>query len=104
VLIDGGYGINIIIENLRVQLGLSTLNPTFYNLRMVDQTITKPLGLIKDLKIFVHGIPYRVAFIVINNNVLNSSYSMLLGCPWLRDVKVSHDWGINIVTIQEQVQ
>ncbi len=25
---------------------------------------------------------------------------MLLGRPWLRDVKVAHDWGNNIVTIQ----
>jgi len=25
---------------------------------------------------------------------------MLLGRPWLRDVKVAHDWGSNIVTIQ----
>jgi hypothetical protein len=25
---------------------------------------------------------------------------MLLGCPWLKDAKVSHDWGTNIVTIQ----
>jgi hypothetical protein len=25
---------------------------------------------------------------------------MLLGCPWLRDAKVSHDRGINIITIQ----
>jgi hypothetical protein len=25
---------------------------------------------------------------------------MLLGRPWLRDAKVAHDWGSNIVTIQ----
>jgi hypothetical protein len=25
---------------------------------------------------------------------------MLLGRPWLKDAKVSHDWGTNIVTIQ----
>jgi hypothetical protein len=25
---------------------------------------------------------------------------MLLGRPWLRDHKVTHDWGSNIVTIQ----
>jgi hypothetical protein len=25
---------------------------------------------------------------------------MLLGCPWLRDVKVSHDWDNNIINIQ----
>ncbi len=24
---------------------------------------------------------------------------MLLGKPWLRDAKVAHDWGSNIVTI-----
>jgi hypothetical protein len=65
----------------------------------VDQTITKPLSLIKDLKIFVHGIPYTITSTVINNNVLNSSYSMLLGRPWLKDDKVCHDWGINIVII-----
>jgi hypothetical protein len=67
---------------------------------MADQTIAKPLGLIRDLRILVHGIPYAVTFIVIQNNVLNSSYFMLLGHPWLRDAKMSHDWGNNIITIQ----
>jgi len=71
-----------------------------YNLRMANQIITKPLGLIKDLKIFVHGIPYTITFIVIDSSVTNFSYSMLLRCPWLRDAKVSHDWGTNIITIQ----
>jgi hypothetical protein len=71
-----------------------------YNLPMAYQTIAKPLGLIRGLKIFVYGIPYMVTFIVINLNVLDFSYSMLLGRPWLRDAKVSHNWGINIITIQ----
>ncbi len=46
---------------------------------MVNETIGKPLGLIRDLKIFIHGIPYTFTFIVINNIILDSSYSMLLG-------------------------
>ncbi len=71
-----------------------------YNLCMANQIITKPLGLIRDLKIFVHGIPYTVTFIVINSSVINFSYSMLLGCPWLKDAKVSYDGGTNIITIQ----
>jgi hypothetical protein len=66
---------------------------------MVNQTIAKPLNLIKDLKIFVHGIPYTIIITIINNNVLDYNYSMLLGCPWLEDAKVSHDWGKNITTI-----
>ncbi len=67
---------------------------------MVDQTTTKPVGLIKNLKIYVHGIPYIIIFIVLQNNVVDSSCSMLLGRPWLRDAKVAHDWGSNIVIIQ----
>jgi hypothetical protein len=68
-------------------------------MRTTNQTIAKPLGLIRDLKIFVHGIPYTITFNVINNRVLDSSCLMLLKHPWLKDAKVSHDWGTNIVTI-----
>jgi hypothetical protein len=58
---------------------------------MDDQTIVKPLGLIKDLKILVCGFFYVMTFTVIQSSVLDSSYFMLLGRPWLRDAKVSHD-------------
>jgi hypothetical protein len=101
VLIDGGSRVNIITKNLGVQLSLSKPNLTPYNLHMMYQTIAKPFGLIMNMKIFVHGIPYMVTFIVINNTVLDSNYSMLLRCPWLRNAKVSHNWGTNIVTIQK---
>ncbi len=57
------------------------------------------MGLLKDLKIYVHGIFYIIMFIIFQNNVVDSSYSMLLGRPWLKDVKVAHDWGSKIVTI-----
>ncbi len=88
MLIDGGSRVNIITKNLRIQLGLPKPNPTLYNPCMENQTITKPFGLIRDLKIFVYGISYIVTFIVNNSNVLNSSYSMLFGHPWLKDAKV----------------
>jgi hypothetical protein len=81
-------------------LGLPKPKPAPYNLKMADQTITKPMGSIKDLKIYVHGIPYITTFTILQNSVVDSSYSMLLGKPWLRDVKVVDDWGSNIITIQ----
>jgi hypothetical protein len=100
VLIDGGYGININTKNLKVQLGMSKPNPSPYNLHMANQTIAKPLGLIRDLKIFVHGISYIITFIVIKMFVLDFCYSMLLGHPWLKDANVFHDWGTNTINIQ----
>jgi hypothetical protein len=36
-----------------------------------------------------------------NNKVVDPTYSMLFGHPWLWKAKViHHDWGINIVTIE----
>jgi hypothetical protein len=100
VLLDGGSRINIITEKLRVQLSLSKPKLAPYDLRRANQTITKPLGLIKDLRTLVHGIPYVVTFTIIQRNVLNSSYYVLLSRPWLKDVKVFHDWGNNTIIIQ----
>ncbi len=99
-MLDGGFGVNIITKQLKLTLGFPKLKHAPYNMKMADQTTTKPMGLIRDLKIYVHGIPYITMFIVLQNNVVDSSYSMLLGRPWLRDAKVAHDWGRNIITIQ----
>jgi hypothetical protein len=65
VLLDGGLRINIIIEQLNTRLGLLEPKPTPYNLRMVNQNITKPIGLTKDLKMYVHGISYIVTFTIL---------------------------------------
>jgi len=62
--------------------------------------MTRLLGIIINLKIKIHGIPYVTTFIVVPNNVEDSIYSMLLGRPWLKDVKVTHDWGNYVITIQ----
>ncbi len=70
---------------------------------MANQIMAKPLGLIKDLEIFVHGIPYIVTFIVINNNVINCSYSMLLGRPWLRDAKYPMIGELTLLLYKEQL-
>jgi hypothetical protein len=44
VLLDGGFGINIIIEQLILRLELPKPRPTPYNLRMANQTTTKLVG------------------------------------------------------------
>jgi hypothetical protein len=36
VILDGGFGVNIIMEKLKMQLDLSKLKPALYNLRMAD--------------------------------------------------------------------
>jgi hypothetical protein len=55
VLLDRGYKVNIIKKQLRLRLGLPKPKFAPYNMRMADQTTTKPVGLIRDLKIYVHA-------------------------------------------------
>jgi hypothetical protein len=57
VFLDGGLDVNIITKELRIRLGLPKPKFAPYNLWMADQTTTKPIGLIKDLRMYVHSIP-----------------------------------------------
>jgi len=98
-LIDGRVSVHIITENLRTKLGLPKPRPTPYHFRMANQSMTKPLGIIRNLKIHVHGIPYIATFIVLKNNEVDSNYSMLLRKLWLKNAKVTHDWGNNVIIV-----
>ncbi len=69
MLLDGGSRINIIIQQLKLRLGLPKPKPAPFNLKMVDQTTTKFVGSIRDLKIYVHGIPYITTFTILHNSV-----------------------------------
>jgi hypothetical protein len=81
VLLDGGSRINIITKKLRFRLGLPKPKHAPYNMRMVDQTTTKLVGLLRYLKIYVHDIPYIIMFTVLYNSVVDFCYFVLLGRP-----------------------
>jgi hypothetical protein len=83
--------VNIIIKNLITKLGLPKLRLVPYHLKMADQNMTKPLGIIRSLKIHIYDIPYIATFIVLKNNVVDSNYFMLLGRPSFTNAKVTHD-------------
>jgi hypothetical protein len=76
--LDGGSKLNINTKQLRTSLGLPKQKLVSYNMHMVDQTTTKPMGLIKDLRIYVHGMPYITTFTILQNIVVDFSYSMIV--------------------------
>ena len=99
VLLDGGSRVNVITKEERRRLGLPKPSPSPFNLKMANGTIAKPTGLLRDVKIHIHGIPYIVTLTVIDCQTIKSDYSMLLGRPWLKNAKVIHDWANNQVQI-----
>ena len=99
VLLDGGSGVNVITEEGCHRLGLPKPSLAPFNLKMANGTIAKPTGLLRDVKIHIHGIPYLVVLTNIDCQTIKSDYSMLLGRPWLRNAKVIHDWANDQVQI-----
>jgi hypothetical protein len=64
VILDGGSDMNIMTKELWKWLKLPNPKPISYTLWMADQTITKLVDLIKDLKIHILGIPYITTFTI----------------------------------------
>ncbi len=62
VFIDGGASVNIITENLITKLGLPKPRPIPYHLKMANRIMTRPLGITRNLKIHIHGVPYYLLF------------------------------------------
>jgi hypothetical protein len=91
VLLDGRASVNIITGNLKTKLGLPKPKLAPYHFKMANQSMTRPLRIIRNLKIHIHGIPYVTTFTILQNSVVDFSYFMLLGKPWLKDAKVTHD-------------
>jgi hypothetical protein len=91
VLLNGGTSVNIITKNLRTNLGFPKPRQVPYHLQMVDQSTTRTLGIIINLKIHKHGIPYVATFTILQNNVVDFGYYKLLGKSWFKDAKVTHD-------------
>ena len=92
-LLDGGSGVNILLESVYLELDQAKLEPAPFQLKMADQRRLQPLGILKDQAITVAGLTFRVNFVVLKMQDQEKSYSMLLGRPWFRVAKVSQDWG-----------
>jgi hypothetical protein len=58
VSLDGGFKVNIITKDLKKRLRLPQPKHAQYILHLVYRTMTKLVGLIKNLKIFIHSIHY----------------------------------------------
>lgn len=79
IQIDGGSGVNVVSEDKHERLGLSKPSPAPFNLKIANGSIGRTKGLIWDVEIHIHGIPYIVILKVINSSRVKSDYGMLLG-------------------------
>lgn len=96
VTLDGGAGVNVMSERVRRLLDLQVKAAPF-KLRMADQTVSEPLGMVTQVPIRVGGVKFEASFLILD---VGEAYDMLLGRPWLRAAGAVHDWGTDELTMQ----
>jgi hypothetical protein len=93
VLVDGGSGLNILLEHMMRKLGLDLTSPSPFIINMANQSSTLPLGMIKDCRMTTEGEEYLVTFHVFKMYYNKDAFTILLGRPWLRMSDAIIDWG-----------
>ena len=70
VILDGGSGVNVISETLAISLGL-TWEPIMFNIRMADNRIVIPKGIVKNVKMQAGNMEFLVNLVVMKMQVMS---------------------------------
>ena len=101
--IESGSSVNLMIVDTIDEISLKTIATTLIILRMANQSWIKPLDIFRHVLTIIWGLEFKIDFIVFKVTKSISSYTILLGRPWLFDAKVKDDWGRGIITIGKRV-
>ncbi|CAM6091061.1 unnamed protein product [Calypogeia fissa] len=89
--VDGGSGVNMILEATVHQLGIHKLEPTSTTMRMANGARVIPVGTLIGLGTWIGGVEFPLNYLVMQPSKL-SGYPVLLGRPWLYGAGVVIDW------------
>ena len=92
VPVDGGSGVNLMLESTVFDLGYTTFEETDQILRMADQSRVVPAGKLSQIPTRIGQVTYLQNFVIIRVGT-GRPFPMLLGRPWLYSAKVLVDWG-----------
>ena len=90
VLVDGGSGVNLMLESTAFDLGYTTFEETDQILRMVDQSRVIPARRLSQIPTRIGMVTYLQNFVIIRMGT-GRPFPMLLGRPWLYSAKVLVD-------------
>jgi hypothetical protein len=92
VPVDGGSGVNLMLEETAFDLGYTAFEATDQVLRMADQSRVNPVGKLSQVPTRIGGVTYLLNFVIIRVQT-GRPFPMLLGRPWLYSARVLVDWG-----------
>jgi hypothetical protein len=82
VVVDFGSQVNILPRDTWIWLGRPSLAPTLNYLKLADQRLIEPIGILRNVETHIMGIPTSVDFEVIDLVEGMPTYATLVGRPW----------------------
>ena len=92
VPVDGGSGVNLMLESTAFDLDYTTFEETDQILRMADQSRVVPIGRLSQIPTRIGQVTYLQNFVIIRVGA-GRPFPTLLERPWLYSAKVLVDWG-----------
>ncbi|CAM6104160.1 unnamed protein product [Calypogeia fissa] len=92
VPVDGGSGVNIMIEATAHQLGFKQFEPTARTMRLANGARVVPVGTLTQVPTLIGGVTFYLNFFIMRPTK-PSTYPVLIGRPWLYGAKVTSYWG-----------
>ena len=65
-------------------------------LQLADGHIQRPIELLEKVLVTTYGIEYEHTFVVVDFGQ-NPNYDVILGRPFMRQLKMIQDWGFNYI-------
>ena len=87
VPVDGGSGINLMLEDIAFDLGYTSFEVTDQVLRMADQSRVIPVGRLSQIPTLIEEKTYLLNYVIIRVST-GRPFPMLLGRPWLYSAEV----------------
>ena len=92
VLVDGGSGVNLMLESTAFDLGYTTFEETDQILWMADQSRVVSTERLSQVPTQIRKVTYLQNFVIIRVGTAKP-FPMLLGRPWLYTAKILVNWG-----------
>ena len=98
-ILDTGAGISIATKAMWIKWGKRALRSTRMELQLADGNLENPLGLLEDIVVESCGVKYEHTFAIVDFGQ-DPNYEIILGRPFMRQLKVIQDWGYDYLYLR----